>query len=143
MTQRGLMLFCLVAALGAGCSSYVSGAMHAQGGSLGTWQMIPNTCVSGFHHGVPGAEIYRRGAREDTEVVLVDSHDEGLEVLLRIPGENRMARLRPDECKRFQPRLDFNGSTVNGAPGVMGSLNLDCDIPQLGRVQGSFIFNCY
>jgi hypothetical protein len=105
--------------------------------------MAPNTCTSGLHRGVVAADIYRRDPREDTEVVVVDGGEEGLVVLVRVPHANRMVRLTAGDCKLFEPRLAFNGARVNGVPGVMGSLRLDCQVPELGHITGGAAFNCY
>jgi hypothetical protein len=138
-----LTVVAVLAAMATGCSSYVKGGFHSEGAMTGDWHLTPNTCVSAFHRGVPGVEIFRRSAPDDTEIVLLDTHEEGVHVLVRVPGSNRMIRLTHEDCRVFEPKMDFNGATVNGAPGVLGSIRLDCDVLGVGHVHGGAAFNCY
>jgi hypothetical protein len=133
----GASLFC------AACfGGHVEGAFEASGGPVVPWHLEPDRCMSGAHAGYVGADMYRDGPGEDTEVVVL-TDGSGLRALVRVPGKDEMVVLTPGDCSRFEADVHGNGVRVNGIPAYAGSVRLDCQRPEVGHVTGEAKFVCY
>lgn len=142
MSARRALFVATFVALLQGCGPQAQGSFHAQGARTGTWDLVPDRCVSGFHHGFLGAELHRQDEREDTQLVLV-ARPEGSFVLARVPGADEMIVYRREDCRVFEADVHTNGVKINHVPSVSGSLALDCDKAGFGALRGRVAFTCY
>jgi hypothetical protein len=129
-------LSALAAALAAACGSSVAGSFQTIGPS--SWRLAPDTCASGLHRGYLGVDLYRLDPDDDTELVI-----ESGGVLARLPGRGLMVRLGTADCRVLDVDLHPNGVKVNGVPALAGSVTLDCERSELGRLTGQARFSCY
>ena len=120
-----------------GCT-HAEGRFHAEGPKLGSWTLVPDTCISGAHHSLEGADLYRNDERDDTELVVASA---GF-VLARVPGAHKMIAFAREDCRVLDVQTDWNGVRINGIRGVSGSVRLQCERPGVGKIEGYATFSC-
>lgn len=120
----------------------IEGSFHAEQTRVGSWEMFPDTCLSGDRRDFFGADF----SEEETDlyVRIVEDPIEGFTVVAFDPDEIDSIPIQPPMCRRFLVRLEKSATEEDGVEGVEGHLDLDCQPPDGGTFYGRVDFRrCY